>query len=341
MSYSRSFTKTIAMHYSGTVNYPASQNGGSVSYSGTVYEDVHVNVEVDTTAFDYSVDECNNTVGVLTGSVVATEAAQTASIRSNAIQVGDTIINGFFKTVRSEISQQIMELKNRIDATLLHLNALAKRCVEKQQQMEQDYHRLTGQYMKIFNDLNSELKTRIYELDKPAFLFKQESDKSSYRTLNSDMVSTVAVSGAENNRLEAMISASVAKKSALRTIGVVNTFLEKQRRTDNILHNSVRNENTDAVYYIPVCYVETNGSDNRIDRKVYQPDRVGADKNKILLDSFMNMEGWKNFSGDEAEQVKLHFNSELSRRYNTADAHETRVRDCMTRMFNNNNIQML
>ena len=234
-----------------------------------------------------------------------------------------------------------MELKNRIDATLLHLNALSKRCVEKQQQMQQDYQRLTGQYLKIFTDLNRELKNRIYELDKPAFLFKQESDKSSFRTLNSDMVSTVAVSGAENSRVEAMISASVAKKSALRTIDVVNAFLDKQRKTDNILHNSIRNENLDAVYYIPVCYIETNGNDNRIDRKVYQPQMTHAIDNKALLDSFINIKGWKKFSANTVEQIKLNFNAELCRRYQTSDIHETRVRDYITRMFNNNNIQMI
>lgn len=340
MSYSRSFTKRITIHYSGTVNYPASQNGGSVSYNGTAYEDIDVNVEVDTTPFDHSINECNTTVGVLTGSVVATESAQTSSIREKAIQVGDTIVNGFFKTVRSEISQQIMELTNRIDATLLHLNALAKRCVEKQQQMEQDYHRITGQYIKIFNNLNNELKNRIYELDKSAFLFKQESDKSSYRTLNSDMASTVAVSGAENNKLEAMISASVTKKSALRTIEIVNRFLEKQRKTDAILQNSIRNENIDAIYYIPICYIETNSYSNCINRKVYQPQNLNADNN-ILLNKFINMEGWKGFSDEYAEQVKLNFNSELSKQYNTTNAHDTRIRDYMTRMFNNNNIQII
>lgn len=341
MSYSRSFTKRIELHYSGRVNYPPSKDGGSIPFSGTVYDDVHINVEVDTTAFDHSVDECNSTVGVLTGSVVATEVAQKESIRNKAIQVGDTIINGFFKTVRSDISQQIMELKNRIDATLLHLNTLSKRCVEKQQQMQQDYQRLAGQYLKIFTDLNSELKNRIYELDKPTFLFKQESDNSSYRVLNSDMVSSVAVSGAESSRVEAMISASVAKKSALRAINVVNTFLDKQRKTDNILHNSIRNESMDAVYYTPVCYIETNGNDNRIERKVYQPQVIDTKNNGTILDSFINMEGWKDFTGENAEQIRLNFNAELSRRYQTSDVHEIRVRDCIARMFNNNNIQII
>ena len=119
MSYSRSFSKTIAIHYSGSVSYPASQSGGSVSYSGTAYEDVVVNINVDTDAFDSSVRHCNNSVGALTGAVVATEGAQVASIRQNAIKIGQTIVDGFFSTVRSEISQQITELKNRISLSLL------------------------------------------------------------------------------------------------------------------------------------------------------------------------------------------------------------------------------
>lgn len=341
MSYSRSFTKRIAVHYSGTVNCPPSEKGTSVSYSGTVYEDVHVNVEVDTTSFDQSVDDCNSNVGILTGSVVATETAQTASIRNNAIKVGDTIINGFFKTVRSEISQQIMELKNRIDATLLHLNSLSKRCIEKQKQMEVDYQRLTGQYMRIFNDLNNELKNRIYELDKPVFLFRQESDKSAYRTLNSDMVTTVAVSGAENSKLEAMIHSSVAKRTALRAIGVINTFLNKQKSTDDILYNSIRNEAVEGVYYIPVCYLETNDSNNRINRKIYQSDKIPTNSENTVIDRFMNMDIWKDFTGKDAEMIRLSFNDEVSKRYNDADAHAIRVRDYMIHMFKNNYIQTI
>ena len=154
-------------------------------------------------------------------------------------------------------------------------------------------------------------------------------------------LSTVAVSGAESSRVEAMISASVAKKSAFRTISVVNAFLDKQRKTDNLLHNSIQNESTDAVYYTPVCYIETKGNDNCIDRKIYQPQMIDAKNNRTLLDSFINMKGWKDFTGDNAEQIKLNFNAKLSLRYQTSDAHEARVRDCMARMFNNNNIQMI
>lgn len=100
MSYRRSYRERISVHYSGSVSYPASQNGGSVSYSGTEYEDVAVNIEVDTSPFDSSVAGCNTSVNLLTGAVVATEAAQIAAVDQNAKKVGSTIVEGFFKTIR-------------------------------------------------------------------------------------------------------------------------------------------------------------------------------------------------------------------------------------------------
>ena len=38
MSYSRTYRQRIAIHYSGYVDYPASEHGGSQYYSGTEYD---------------------------------------------------------------------------------------------------------------------------------------------------------------------------------------------------------------------------------------------------------------------------------------------------------------
>lgn len=338
MSYRRSFTKRIAIHYSGSVHYPPSENGGSVSYSGTEYEDVVVNIDVDTESFDNSVHHCNNSIGLLTGAVVATEGAQVVSIKNNALKVGKTIIDGFFKTVRYEISQQIVELSNKIDATLLHLHELAKRCVDKQHQMEIDYNRISGRYLKIFDELNNELKNRIYEVDRPVFIFKQENDKSSYRAIGNDLVGTVVVSGKENGQLEAKIEASIIKKRTLDTIEQANCFLEKQKQTNNILHHCILNDNHAATYYVPVGFIETNGNDHQIYRRVYQTEAMNQMNNNELIDDFNKMQG-KNASDQDINQIKLHFNTEVSTHYASSNSHDNRVKDYITRLFNFNTIQ--
>ena len=176
MSYSRSYSETITLSGSETktVSYPASENGGSttVTVYYTEYVPVDVNIHVDTDPFEAGVAKCNSRVNLLTTTVVATEVAQIASIASNAKKVGSAVVEGFFKTIRSEISQQIMELSQKIDSHLIHLRELAKSCAARQKQMETDYNRISTRYSKIFNDLNNELSNRIYELNKPAFSFK-------------------------------------------------------------------------------------------------------------------------------------------------------------------------
>ncbi len=234
MSYTRTYRERIAVHYSGTVsyNYPASQNGGSgtAHYSGTEYEDVNVSIEVDTEPFDNSVEHCNTNVNLLTGAVVATEAAQIVSIDKNSKKVAETIITGFFGYIRSEISQQIAELSQNIDAQLMHLKELAQSCLAKKKQMEGDFTRISSRYIKIFDDLNNELSNRIYELDKPTFVFKKELDNQSIRTTNNDLVNTVAIFGKEGSELQSKISASIAKKRALATLNKAKVFLWQQRK---------------------------------------------------------------------------------------------------------------
>lgn len=334
MSYSKHFTKRIAVHYSGSVSYPASQSGGSVSYSGTAYEDVSVNITVDTTNFDANVHHCNNTVKTLTGAIIATEGAQIASIKEKANQVGQTIINGFFKTVRSEISQQIMELTNKIDAVLLHLNGLAKRCIDKQHQMETDYQRISERYIKIFEDLNTELENRIYELDKPTFIFRKESDNSSYRMLETDLVNTVTVSGTENSHLEALIRASYVKKNTTDTFSKITSFLEGQKKTANILHNCMLPSNENARYYIPICYLETKSKDEQIDHNIFKPETNETINNNMLINEFGQMT-WDKTQENEGEKIKFHFNNELSaQNISPENVHESRVRDYVVQLFN-------
>lgn len=335
MSYSRSFTKRISVYYSGSVSYPASERGGTVSYSGYASEDVTVNIKVDTEPFDSSVGHCNASVGALTGAVIATEGAQVASIREKARRIGQTVVDGFFKTVRSEISQQIMELSTRIEANLLHLRELAKRCVDKQNQMELDYNRISNRYVKIFEELNSELKNRIYELDRPVFTFKEDSDKSAYRLLGNDLVGTVTVAGAETSKLEARIGASFTKKRALDTIRQANKFLREQKETECLLQScKIDDDDDDAEFYIPVCLVEMNETEQQFSRKLYQPGIVDDKVMTNMVSAFIDHE-WQNVSQQDWKKIEQHFNTEIGEHYNSVDSHDVRVRDYITRLFNN------
>ncbi len=334
MSYSRRFHKRIAVSYSGSVSYPASESGGTKYYSGTTYEDVTIDIEVDTDDFDHEVRECNQSVGALTGSIVATESAQIVSIHKNAQKVGSTIVKGFFDTVRSEVSQQIMELQTKVDATLLHLRQLAERCKEKQLQMQTDYGRLTSRYLKVFDDLNNELENRIFELCRPAFLFKRQTDESVLKAVCSDKSTTATIAGAEQSVLEARIASSLTKRRAVDTIMQANDFLTKQKRTEYVLNHSTINEAEEACIYLPVCYVETkdNGVTNR---KAYKPDMLDHVSQQQLVESISQSE-IRNELAEDSKMLEESFNREVSSAFKSHNKHDDRVMEYITKLFYSN-----
>lgn len=332
MSYSRQVHKTIAVHYSGSVSYGPSQNGGTAHYSGTVYEDVIVNVNVDTNPFDVSSSHCRNTVDGLTASVAATEAAQVASIKNNSRRVGKTLIDGFFKTVRSEISQQINELKNIADATLLKLQADARRCGDMQRQMEVDYNRKCEQYMRIFNELDNELRNRIQSLDQPTFAFRSDADTLNSRLTGSDMVPTVSVAGGENARLGAQLSASLNKQRAHDTLGKARQFLMVNKRTNYTINSSIVDSDSQGTLFLPVCYVEAALPDGTHSRSVHAPNTLN-DMNSQLCES-LRSEQWSVPTGEDRELIRRYFNEQVSS-INSDNKHGERVREQIIHLFNN------
>jgi len=332
MSYSRQVKKTIAVHYSGSVSYGPSQNGGTAHYSGTVYEDVVVNVNVDTDPFDASSDLCRHTVDGLTASVTATEAAQVASIKNNSRRVGKTLIDGFFKTVRSEISQQINELKNIVDATLLKLQSDARRCGDMQRQMEVDYNRKCDQYLRIFNELDNELRNRIQNLDQPTFVFRSDADTLNSRLTGSDMVPTVSIAGGENARLGAQLSATLSKQRAYDTLGKARQFLMVHKHTNETINSSIVDSDSQGPLFLPVCYVEAALPDGTRSRSVHTPAILNAQNNQ--LGESLRGEQWSAPSGEDRELIRRYFNEEVSS-LESGNEHGDRVREQIIHLFNN------
>jgi hypothetical protein len=338
MSYRKSYHQRIAIHYSGSVSYPASQHGGSTGYSGTAYEDVYVNIDVDTNPFDNSIAGCNNSVNLLTGAVVATEAAQIASIESNAKKVARTIIEGFFKNIKFEISAQVTELAQKIDAHVMHLRELSKQLLAKKAQMEVDYNRTANRYGKIFDDLNNELSNRVFELNKPAFTFKQLADSHAQRTTHNDLVGAVAITSAEGGNLQARISASISKKRALNAIEQANIFLTKQQRLHRTINQSMLNDNTETTKFLPVCFLETHNEKNQIGKSVYQSDYLPKMQEAVVIDDFQ-AQHWGTASKDSQEKISRYFHAELGNACSAADKHTNRVRDMIVKIFDFNSIK--
>lgn len=335
MSYKRRFTKTITVHYSGSTSYPASQNGGTTSYSGSTTETIVFDVLVDTDPFDSEVHNVNGHVDLLTSSVVATEAAHVKVIDDTSHQVGDTIIEGFFKTVQSDISQQITELKTRSEALLLQLNKLAQRCREKKVQMGSDYQRLAERYGKIFTDLNNELENGVYSLDEPVFRILGSLDEVGARTGEGDAVSTVSVTSGENAHIHSILAANLVKKQAMNAIDKGKKYLKAQYATDRVLDKCLRVGGQPATLSSPYCVMDATAAGSTIDRQVFTSPLL-SEVSPDTLAASLDAKGWtETVANNEAKVIGEYFNVAVAKAKHMAQSdHERRVADFTSRLFN-------
>jgi len=343
MSYSRNYSETITVRGSKTVtvSYPKSDSGGSKSVTVDYVENVpvDVNIHVDTDPFDNSVANCNTNVNLLTGAVVATEAAQIISIDKNSKKVASTIISGFFGYIRSEISQQVAELSQNIDAQLMHLKELSQSCLSKKKQMEGDFNRISSRYVKIFDDLNNELSNRVHELDKPTFVLKKETDAQNKRTSENDMVNTAAILGGECGNLHTKISTSIAKKRALDTLNQAKVFLWQQKKLNNTIQQCMLNENTNNQKFSPVCFIETNNEKSQIGKNLFTPTfltslQENIKKSEIIAQFSETSNSWIAIPSEYNDNLILYFNSELNKYYSSSDQHAGRVKEMIQKIAN-------
>lgn len=334
MSYSRSFSKKVTVRYSGTVSYPASQSGGTMSYSGSASETVVVNVHVDTDPFDSEVRDMNGHVDMLTKSVVATQSAQVLSINSTSRKIGDTIISGFFKTVKSDISQQIAELKTRADALLLQLQKLAERCNDKKRQMGEDYQRTASRYGKIFTDLNNELENRVYSIDEPIFHAIRTMDDVERLSGSNDMVSTVAVSAGENAKVHSLLSADVAKMEAVKSIDSAKRFLDNQLSTDKVLDKCLRAGGDSASICAPFIVMEAISNKGVKQSHLYTSPLLDAVKENQMSAGTDTWNWTSPLPEKETKAISEYFKSEVAGTMNRAkNDHEKRVAEMTGRLF--------
>jgi len=342
MSYTRRYSETVSKTVS--VSYPKSDSGGNKSV--TVEIPVDVNIHIDTNPFDRSVANCGNNVNLLTAAVVATESAEIVSKEKNSSRVANTIIGGFFSYIRSEISQQVAELSQNVEAQLMHLKELAQSCLAKKKQMEGDYIRISGRYVKIFEDLNKELSNRILELDKPAFVFKKETDDQKIRTSDNDLVNTVTIFGRESGDLQSKISSSIAKKRAFDTLNKAKMFLLQQKNLNTTIQQCMLSENVSNSFFSPICYLEVKNAGTQINKTIFSPDSLAALSGKSKKDELgkgfsSSSLTWKKISQEDQKNISLYFDNELHAKVSKDDSHSVRVREMIQQISSLGSINVI
>lgn len=337
MSYRRSYTGYV--RYSGSVSYPASQNGGSVSYSGT--EPVYITIDVDTDVFDASISHCNNAVNGLTTAVVATEAAQVESKRKTSMQIAAAIVKGFFEYVGADLSQKMKELASKCESLFFALMGHKENCLSKSKQMQEDYNRISKRYSKVFEDLDKETISRIEILDKPTFHFANVAQTVVNRSSSTELLGISTISANESLKLETILSCSHVKQQANTLIAKANDYLQGTYRLNNSVRDMLYDISEGRDILIPILFVESVANSDSKETKIIASDRrhmkLNDSMNSQLRSKFMSKEiEWDNISSVDFEKIISYLNTDVQ-----SEQMENRTLRTMLELLNEQKIQTI
>jgi len=276
-----SYTKNISHTISGSkvVSYPASKSGGWITVNWQ--EQVNVNIEVDTDVFDNSVMSCNNHINALSGAIVLTNTLQCKEIENSAKQISNSIIDGFFNTISSEITQQMSDANNLYEAKFALLQQQSKSAYDLKHVMEKDYHRISSRYADIFENLNIECRRRIEAIDIMSFSLGQNGLTHLYRSAQ-DMASISMLVQQDVTTLKGIIEKNHVLNHAFDIFKRVGESLRKYTGFKKEISSSVHDisDKPGAVVYIPLIITISDALLNeKKEMKVVLP--IGYPESKV------------------------------------------------------------
>jgi len=256
MSFSRSFT----FYVSGNVDYPASEKGGSVSYS----DSVDVTVDVDTSDFEESVRRCDRQVGHLRDSVVETALHLVKEKSRSAKKIASSMVCGFYKYIRYEIREKMMQLVTRVPMLLQALKNLAGHCSSTRSQLEKDYQQITSRYAKIFDDLQINLKSALVGLDQPVYQLSEQANGIVLSSALQLTATRAVLTGPEQSCAVNALEVAQVKGATKRVVseGARNIMynIKLGRQIDHMLRKSaIGGEHR---FYMPVVRIDSSSLDD-------------------------------------------------------------------------------
>ncbi len=215
------------------------------------------NYHIETKSLAQEMENVSKSVNLTTGAVVAMQAAVVAAEEKATDHVCENVNRGFYSLIRSQISQKLARHKSDFESKRMLLSHQKRALVNVRNSMERDYKMISGRYAKLFNSLNINLQTRIFELDKPMIDFSYR-DIGKISNRNKYLTATIPVTQLESVSSSQKIVASNIKQKGLHVINSIKTFIQEINAQDNLTKNILVEEyvKSDCESFLPVIICE-------------------------------------------------------------------------------------
>ena len=342
MSYSREYSRTISGTEYVEVYHPASESSSSETVSVHWSEDVDITIHVDTSSFDQSVTTIKHHIDGLTGAVIATEAAQLEEKMRGANAISQSVTTGFFRLIGSEIAQQMVALKSRVDSQFLKLNDMRSACQRIQQNMQQDYHRITDRYTATFEELDRELAKRIASLDESAYALKREISIEDRRSFDSTLSTTSTILAGENSQAQSVLLASALRSRMNNLLQCAVAYLTSEKNTSVTVSTMLEagGQDNSMMACLPVVYLATIDSDVTTSEEIILPPTPGPltndpnMKRKILTQFQERSLSWRPLPDESKTQIERFLFLLIDAIHTSSQDQDARVRQMILKLWN-------
>lgn len=276
-----------------------------------------------------------------TTAVVAMQVAVIEAERQAADHICSNVNRGFYSLIRSQISQKIARLQSEVDSNLTQLRMQSLAIAAIRARMERDYHMITGRYLKLFNTLNNNLKSRIFELDRPAVELAYTNVTkltNRYRYLTT----TVAVNQLESiDGSQRIISANVKRRGEAAILALqrfLSEMIEQERLTRQILIGDQLFWLVGAVYLPLAVYERQLTADSLPDVSIAAPGSALKD----TVSSTLKSSAYSQIADLSWVQkpVSLEIRNEFNRLVQLSAA-DQRIKDTAVKLFEHQTYQTL
>lgn len=300
------------------------------------------NYTVDTHPMAEEMESVSRNLNKTQGAVVAMKLAVVSAEEKAADLVCNNVNKGFYSLIRSQISQKLAKYQSEVDSLVMQLHQQKNALINIKNRMERDYNMISNRYLKLFNSLNANLKSRVFELDKNTTDFAcKEVDKLSNRPVY--LTATIPITQLESISKSQKIIASNVKQNAYKVINSMKYFIHEMN-IQKILTDEIAIKGyspiSDTTTYIPLIIYEYN-SDNtgNLNTSVIVTNAgISANAKSLIINkAYKEIPEikWKSNS-EHTKEIYNEFNNYLSTSEKSA-----RIKEMALKLFQTNNYQTI
>jgi len=256
------------------------------------------------------------------------ETAQCLAIRETAKEVSEAVINGFFGTINSELSQQIQALDSAVKATLGKIMEQSKLVSDKKKQMERDYNDISSRYVDHFEHLDIDCYRRIHALDERSFNLSEKVQKDLLSETPGNMAALNLLGIEETSSSKTFILISSLNRKSFDVLQTLHDYITQELKINTAVNSFLFDEGMagKTLLYIPVIWTESDMlEDAPVKRESFIPDNFDDQEKRAVTEktdgfcSGLSQTAWEAMPEAEREALNKEFKILAELEFHDAD----------------------